>query len=183
MSRSDVAPEPLVSVRQVFDGRLVQVHVDRVGLAAGGVTDREVVEHQDSVVVVPVDAEGNVILVRQYRHPAREALLEAPAGKIDGSDSPDETAQRELQEEAGVRSANMRKLGEFWVSPGYCTELMHAFHASDLSPSRLEPDPDETIETVPVPVSRIRGMIREGGIRDGKTIAALLMSLCMDEDV
>lgn len=168
--------ETVLGTRRVFEGKLVQVRVDEVRLANGHITSREIVEHVDAVVVVPIDADDNVVLVRQYRHPVGAVLLEAPAGKLDGAEEPSEAAQRELQEEAGYYAKKLRRLGQFWMAPGYCTELMHAFVASDLVPGRLEADPDEDIRTEEIPMSRIVDLIRNGEIQDAKTIAALLMA-------
>lgn len=117
-----------------------------------------------------------MLLVRQYRHSAGEALLEAPAGTLEDSESPDDCAQRELQEEVGYASMNLRALGGFWTSPGFCTEYIYAYLARNLVESKLSPDDDEDIVVERVPTDRIPQMIRLGEIRDAKTIAALLMS-------
>ena len=114
--------------------------------------------------------------VRQFRYPAGEILLEAPAGGVEESESPDECAQRELQEETGFISRNLRVLGGFWMSPGYCTEFMYAYLAVDLVPSKLQADDDENIVVEKIPLSRISQLIRLGEIQDAKTIAALLMA-------
>jgi ADP-ribose pyrophosphatase len=165
--------------RRVFDGKVVSVRVDTVRLPDGNETLREVVEHSPSVVVVPIDAEDNVIMVRQYRYPAGEALLEAPAGGVEESEAPEECAQRELREETGYVARDLKSLGRFWASPGYCTEVMYAYVARDLDPSPLEPDADETIDIERVPVSRVARLIRQGEIQDAKSIAALLMATCV----
>ncbi len=131
-------PERMISSERVFDGRIVRVRADAVLLPNGRNATREVVEHRPSVVVVPIDADGNAILVRQYRYPAEQVLLEAPAGVVEESETPDDCAMRELQEEIGFSSRDLRALGGFWMSPGYCTEFMYAYLAKDLVPSRLE---------------------------------------------
>ena len=173
----ELQPETLLGTETRYVGELLRVREDDVRLPNGGQARREVVEHPDSVVVVPVDSDDNVIMVRQYRYPIGSVLLEAPAGKLDGSEDPRDTAQRELQEETGYASGELRNLGRFWVSPGFCTQLMHAFFASDLKPSALEPDDDEDIRTERVPLARVSELIRDGEIQDAKTIAALLMAL------
>jgi ADP-ribose pyrophosphatase len=104
-------------------------------------------------------------------------LLEAPAGVIDPDESPDDCAQRELREETGYASRNLRALGGFWSSPGFCTEFMYPYLAKDLVESRLDPDDDEDIEVQRFSVSRISQLIRLGEIQDAKTIASLLMTL------
>lgn len=170
-------PEQMISSERVFDGRIVRVRTDAVLLPNGRNATREVVEHRPSVVVVPIDADGNAILVRQYRYPAEQVLLEAPAGVVEESETPDDCAMRELQEEIGFSSRDLRALGGFWTSPGYCTEFMYAYLAKDLVPSRLEADADESIEVQRVSISRVSRLIRLGEIQDAKTIAALLMAV------
>ena len=174
--------EKFLSGETVFKGRVVTVRVDSVELPGGGTASREVVEHRPAVVIVPIDSEGSVVLVRQYRYPVGKTLLEAPAGVIEESESPEGCAQRELQEEIGFRAGSLRYLGGFWSTPGFCDERMHVFLATDLEPSRLEPDSDENIAVERIPVSRIREMMRNGEIEDAKTIAALLMVICLSGD-
>ena len=170
-------PEQMISSERVFDGRIVRVRADAVLLPNGRNTTREVVEHRPSVVVVPIDADGNAILVRQHRYPAEQVLLEAPAGVVEESETPDDCAMRELQEEIGFSSRDLRALGGFWMSPGYCTEFMYAYLAKDLVPSRLQADADESIEVERVSISGVSRLIRLSEIQDAKTIAALLMAV------
>jgi ADP-ribose pyrophosphatase len=172
-----VQPERLVSTKRVFEGRLVQVHVDTVSLPDGRQATREVVDHKPAVVIVPFDSDGNVVLVRQYRHAVGRTLLEAPAGGIEPEEDPDACAQRELQEETGFYADELRKLGAFWTAPGVFTEYMHAYVARRLRRSKLDADPDEIIAIERVPVSRLEGLVRDGDIQDAKTIAALYMAL------
>ena len=170
-----VEPEKVISSESVFQGEILNVHVDEVRLSSGRVVSREVVQHGDAVVAVPIDPKGNVVLVRQYRHAIGENLLEAPAGGLEEAETADETVQRELQEETGYFSRDLRALGGFWLAPGYSTEYMHVYAAGDLVPSSLESDPDEDIRVEKVPMSRVQDMIRRGEIQDAKTVAALLM--------
>ena len=160
---------------RVYDGRIIAVRVDTVALPNGGRAVREVVEHRPSVVVVPVDTRANVLLVRQYRYPVGLDLLEAPAGMVEDSETAEECAQRELREETGYGAGELRPLGGFWLSPGFCTEFMHAFLARDLVHSRLEPDDDEDLTVVRLPLSDAVSLIRKGEIQDAKTICALLL--------
>ena len=172
-------PEQQLSSEQKFEGRILRLRVDTVLLQNGERSTREVVDHANAVVIVPVDSDDNVLLVRQYRYPVEETLLEAPAGIIEDSEEPDNAAQRELQEETGYAAKSMRLLGGFWSSPGFCTEYMYAYLARDLVASQLSPDDDEFIELVRRPISRIPQLIRLGEIQDAKTIAALLMATCL----
>ena len=150
--------------------------MDTVGLPGGRETVREVVEHAACVVVVPVDSNGDVLLVRQYRYATGLSLLETPAGRVEPGESPDECAQRELQEEVGYAAGSLRSLGGFWMSPGFCTEYMHAYLALDLVPSRMEPDDDEDISVERVPLGDAGRLVRSGDIEDAKTISALSMA-------
>ncbi|MBF8267320.1 MAG: hydrolase [Dehalococcoidia bacterium] len=169
--------EPTVESRRIYRGRVIGVRVDTVRLPKGGTSLREIVEHGHAVVIVPVDPMGRVLLVRQYRKAAGKTLLEAPAGGLDEGEAPEEGALRELQEETGFIAGKLQPMGGFWTTPGFCTEYMHAYLASELRRSALAPDEDESIEVVPVPLTQVPDLIRSGGIEDAKSIAALLMAL------
>src|SRR5437867_9650451 len=112
-----------------FKGRVVTVRVDDLQLEDGRVVKQEVVEHAQSITVVPMLDRDTVLLVRQYRHPAREVMLETPAGSLDAGESPAAAAQRELSEEIGFRAGRLIPIGAFYLAPGWATELMHAFLA------------------------------------------------------
>ena len=175
--------EQRIDTKDIYEGRIIKVRVDTVKMPNDRETSREVVEHAAAVVLVPIDDEDNVILVRQYRYAAGRTLLEAPAGIVEPSESPGDCAQRELQEEIGRRANSMRPLGGFWTSPGFCTEYMYAFLAKGLVPSKLDADDDESINVEKFPLSAIPRLIRVGEIEDAKTIAALLMVTCLLQDV
>ena len=179
--KSKLKAEIPLESKTVFNGKLVRVRIDTVRLPDGGQASREVVEHRPAAVIVPIDAEENVIMVRQYRHPVGETLLEAPAGVVEEHETPQDCAQRELQEETGYLSRNLQGLGQFWMSPGFCDELMYVYVARDLVSSSLEPDADENILTETVPLRRVTELVRRGEIQDAKTIAALLMAICLFE--
>ena len=169
--------EPTVESKLVYEGRIVNLRVDTVRLHTGRLTTREIAEHGDSVCVVPIDSDGNVLLVRQYRKPAEASLLEVPAGGMDPGESPDDTVLRELQEEIGYTAGSLRPLSSFWVSPGWCTEFMYAYIATDLTPAKLAADDDENITVERVPLGDIPMLIQSGEIRDAKSILSLVMAL------
>ncbi|MBI2936267.1 MAG: NUDIX hydrolase [Chloroflexi bacterium] len=174
--------ERVIQSERVFRGRVLSLRVDTVVLDKGGPavqTVREVVEHGPSVVVVPVDDERRVLLVRQYRLAADEMLLEAPAGGIEEGEEVEQAVLRELREEAGVKAEQLVRLGGFWTTPGFCNEFMHAYLAQGLQPSPLGQDPDEDVHVIPVPIAQVPDLIRKGEIRDAKTIAALLIAFCL----
>jgi len=170
-------PERKLSSQQIYSGRAINVRVDTVEKAGGSRTTREIVEHSDSVAVVVLDEQGSILLVRQYRHAVGKALLEIPAGGIDPGEQPLEAVRRELQEETGYFPRQIDRLGGFFATPGYGTEYLHCFLASDLVPARLVAEDTEDIELVRISVDEIPGLIASGDICDAKSIAALLMFL------
>ena len=167
--------EPTIESRLAYEGKVVNLRVDTVQLSHGALGTREIVEHSECVCIVPVDERNNVVLVRQYRKPVEGDLLEVPAGGVEKGELSQEAVLRELQEETGYTADNLRHLSSFWTTPGFCTELMHAYLATGLRPSRLQQDEDEDIEVVEVPLDRIPDLLRSGEIRDAKSIASLLM--------
>jgi len=170
-------PEPTIESKDIYQGRIIQLRVDTVQLPSGRTTTREIVEHEDAVCVVPIDENNNVLMVRQYRKAAQLNLLEVPAGGVEAGETPDETVLRELQEEVSVTSGSLRRLSGFWVSPGWATEFMHAYLATDLTPASLPADDDEYISVERVPLDSIPGLIESGEIQDSKSIASLLLAL------
>ena len=171
--------EELIKSELVYEGRIMQVRRDtiRVNKAGGSVeTIRDVVIPHDAVTIVPVDADGNVLLVRQYRWAAAVSLLEAPAGMLEAGESPEDCARRETREETGHAADSLVHLGSFWMAPGYSTEYMHCYLATGLRADPLPADEDEDIETVPVPWDDIPRLIRDGEVQDAKSIAALQMA-------
>ena len=174
-------PEKKLATEQIYQGRAVNIRVDTVEKGSGKKTTREVVEHPDCVAVVPLDGQGNVLLVRQFRHPVGKFLLEIPAGGIDPGEEPVDSVRRELQEEIGYFPHKIEKLGGFYSVPGYGTEYLHCFVATDLVPSRLVAEDTDDIELVRVPKEEIPGLIASGEICDAKSIAALLTFLFIRE--
>ncbi len=169
--------EDTVATERIFRGRIVSLRVDTVQLSGGRVSRREIVEHSGSVAVVPLDDYGNVLMVRQFRKPVEQELLEIPAGMLEPGEEPASAARRELEEETGYTAHRIEPLVRFFTSPGFCDEEMHAFLATGLVAGQPDPDEDEQIELVPVPLTHVPEMIRRGEIRDGKSIAALLLTI------
>ncbi len=169
--------EPTVTSEIKFRGKILNLRVDTVRMPNGLLTTREIAEHSESICAVPIDEQGNVLMVKQYRKPAEAELLEVVAGGIEVGEDPKEATIRELREEIGYTAGNLELLSSFWVAPGWCTEFMYAYLATDLSPSKLSGDDDEHISVVTVPLDRIPGMIQSGEIQDVKSIAALLLAM------
>jgi 8-oxo-dGTP pyrophosphatase MutT (NUDIX family) len=166
----------ILSTTQRFHGRIVQVRTDQVRLDDGAVVEQEIVEHAPSITVVPMLDEETVLLIRQYRHPTGEVLLETPAGSLDPGETPEQAAQRELMEEIGYRARSITPLGRFYLAPGWATEFMHAFLACDLEPATAPADKDERIELVAMPLQAVWRLLEAGELRDCKTIAALALA-------
>jgi ADP-ribose pyrophosphatase len=173
--------EETLSSRLIYEGRAVKLRVDTVKMPSGRKTTREIVEHSDCVAVVPIDAEGNVILVNQFRKPVEKELLEIPAGGIEPGEEPLDCVRRELREEIGYLPQKVDKLGGFYSTPGYCTEYLYLYLATDLVPSQLHAEDTENISLVRVPVSQILSLITSGRICDAKSIAGLLTFLEYDK--
>ncbi len=159
----------------VYTGRVFTIRVDTVRLPDGRQTRLDVVEHDGSVIIIPMDAAGNLLFVRQYRHPAGLDLLELPAGMLNQNEDPLTSAHREVREETGMRAETMEHLGGFFLAPGYSTEYMNVYLATSLVPDPLEADADEDISVIPVPLSEALTLAGNGEIPDAKSLAALLL--------
>ena len=161
----------------VYEGNILDLEVDRVLLPSGGEATREVVRHRGAVVVLPLHEDRRVEFVRQYRYPTDEVLLELPAGKLDPGEKPVECAGRELAEETGWKPVEIHELGLFFTTPGFTDEVLHAFIATPLEPAPdIAQDPDEAIDNVTMTVEEALAACRDGLIRDGKTIAVMLLA-------
>lgn len=163
----------LLSSRNIYRGRIVNLEVDRIVEPSGNEVEREIVRHPGAAVLLPVTPEKRIVLVRQYRYAADEVMLEAPAGTIDPGESPETTARRELIEETGYRAGRLEKIAEFYPSPGILTELMHLFLATELQKGEAAPEADESLELVELPWEHALGLEPGKDLRDAKTIIAL----------
>ena len=166
--------EKVLNEQSVFSGRVIKLSVLDVELQDGSQSKRELVKHPGAVAVLPIDAEGNVLLVRQFRIAAGRVLTEVPAGTLNVGEDPLLCAERELQEEVGYRPGKLESLGGIFVAPGYTTEFIHLYLATDLKEARLEQDADEFIEVDRVPFAQVIDMIERGEIIDGKSIVCVL---------
>jgi ADP-ribose pyrophosphatase len=174
-------PEPvsekLLIRKYVFEGRAIKVRVDTVRTADGRRSTREIVEHGECIAVVPVDADDNILLVKQFRSPLGKPLLEIPAGGIDRGENSEAAVIREMQEETGFKPGKVIRLCGFYLTPGTSTEYLHLYLATDLTPSRLHAEDTAGIVLIPTPVSEIPDLIKSGAMQDGKSIAGLLYYL------
>ncbi|MFY9621869.1 MAG: NUDIX hydrolase [Pyrinomonadaceae bacterium] len=164
-----------IDSKKVFEGRVFNVTVDTV--REGDQTYvREVVHHGGSAVILPVFDDGTIALVKQYRHPAVKYVLELPAGTLNDREPPELGAARELEEELGLVAGRMEKLCEFFVSPGFLSEKMWLYLATDLQETEQRLEDDEAIEIVRLPIDRALQMITDNEIEDAKTIIGLLLA-------
>ena len=168
--------ERIVESHRIFQGRVFDVRLDTVERENGHRYSREVVEHSQVVAIVPIDTEGRLLLVRQYRAPAEEVMLEIPAGGVDSGETLEQAVQRELQEETGQRAGRLERLCGFYASPGYSSEFIHVFLATDLTSGHLPGDEEEAIVVERLPLKEALTKIETGEIRDGKSIVGLLMA-------
>ena len=167
----------VVSSEILYSGRVLSLKLDEVIEPGGVKARRELVVHPGSVVVLPLLADGRVVLVRQFRYAARQALWELVAGSLGPRENVLAAARRELLEETGYRARMVRRLLSFYPSPGFLTERMHLVQARGLTPGQAQPELDERIEVGRFTRAELQRMVSSGGIQDGKTLVALLTLL------
>jgi 8-oxo-dGTP pyrophosphatase MutT (NUDIX family) len=161
------------AITEKFRGRVIQVNIERVQLPNGSTADLEIIHHPGGAAIVAVDDRQRVCLLRQFRHAAGGWIWELPAGKIDNREPPLQTAQRELEEEAGCIAERWDSLGEYMSSPGVFTEVIHLFFASSLTHTRTQPEEDEVIEVHWKPFADVLRMAHDGELRDGKSLVGV----------
>jgi len=169
-------PFELLKSEVLMKGRAFAIRRDYLKTPDGRETKLEIIEHGGSVVIIPIDENGNVLLVRQYRHATGKDLLELPAGTLDEDEDPQACAAREIREETGMAAAVLTKLGEFYLAPGYSDEFMIVYLATELSHSPLDADDDEFLSVEAVPIAEAIRMAERGEIPDAKSLAALFLA-------
>ena len=167
----------IVSSKLLLRTRVFTVSREKAVEPGGIIIDREIVRHTGSAVMLARDQRGRILLVRQFRLPARRRLWELPAGRLDHGETPLRAARRELIEETGYRARRWIRLVSFYPSPGYCDERMTVFLAEDLEPGPARPEADESIKSHWFTTAEVRRMIRRGQIQDGKTLVGVLFLL------
>ena len=166
--------EKQISTKRIYDGKIVNLRVDTILLPNGREATREIIEHVGAVCVVPVMPDGTTYMVRQYRYPFPEAVLEIPAGKLDAGEQPVDAANRELEEEIGMKASELIYMGEFRPSVAYDMEVIHMYLARGLVKTHQHLDEDEFLNIEAYPLDQIYSMILDNQLTDGKTIAAVL---------
>jgi ADP-ribose pyrophosphatase len=178
-AKSSTRKAHVLKSKVAFTGRVFSVTTDTVTEPGGVTSTRDVVQHSGSVIILAVDASVNpadpvILLERQYRHAAGQFLIELPAGRIEPGEAPMAAAKRELIEETGFRARRWSRLVRYYASPGFLAETMQVFLAEDIRPGIAQPEPDEKIELLQLPLSQVLAMIDKGEILDGKTILSVL---------
>lgn len=173
MSKPDLTEHTLHS-REVYHGRMLVVKEDQVRLPSGNVSTREYIDHPGAAVIVPLLANGDLVMLRQYRYPPRDVFVELPAGKLDPGEDGLASAQRELQEETGYVAERWTHLTTFYTTVGYSNEKNFIYLAEDLSFKGHEPDPNERLEIFTLPFTEALEWVRQGRICEGQEVAALL---------
>ena len=166
--------EKTLNEKEIFDGKIIRVHLDDVELSDGTKTFREVVEHSGGVCVAALTDKDELLMVRQYRYPFHRELLEVPAGKLEKGEDPLEAGKRELEEECGVVSDEVISLGEIYPTVAYCSEIIRMFAAKGLHKTQQHLDEGEFLGVEKVKFSDALSMVMNGKIRDAKTVSAIL---------
>jgi len=160
----------------LFSGRVFKVRKDHVVLEDGRESSVDVVVHPGAVALIPVDSVNQLWFVRQYRHASGGELLELPAGTLERGEAPEECAERECQEEIGMSPGRLEHLGGFFLAPGYSTEFLEVYLASELRPGPRPPDADEQLQVEKLSLGRVAELLRRGELRDAKSLASLTLA-------
>jgi ADP-ribose pyrophosphatase len=162
-----------MSVKNIYKGKVVTLNLETVTLPNGATVELEIVRHPGAAAIVPMKDDCTVILIRQFRLAAGWFIYEIPAGKLHPGENPKLCAERELEEEIGYRAGAIEKLETFFTAPGFTDEVMHLFKATNLVRTAQKLDHDEVLEVVEMPLEKAIAHIRDGAIRDAKTIVGL----------
>ena len=168
--------EERVDGKKVYEGIIVDVNLDHAKLVDGRIVKREVVDHPGGVGILPIDADLNCYMVKQYRYPMQSEMLEIPAGKLERGEDHKHCAVRELSEETGFSADNLYYYGKAALSPGYSTELLHIYIATGLHEGEKHLDDGEFLNVYKYPLNQLKDMVLKGEISDAKTIIAILVA-------
>lgn len=165
--------EKTIRGKKIFSGRLINLRTLKVRLPDGNITTREIVYHPGAVAIVPILPGNKIILVKQYRKAVEQELLEIPAGTLEPGETPIRCAKRELIEETGYKAKKIRKILEFYPAPGYTSEKIHIFVATDIKKIKSKCESDEFIKTIILTGNQLKRLFKRGRIKDSKTLIAL----------
>ncbi len=166
--------ERFKKITRKYEGKAIGFRMDEIRLPDGRVRIREYITHPGAVGVLAFETPHKILLVKQFRYPVGEFTLEIPAGKLAQGEDPMDCVRRELEEETGFVAKKIRKLTAYWPTAAFSQEVIHLYLAEGLRPTRMNPDDDELIELVRVSPKRLESMIRQGQIRDSKTLISFL---------
>ncbi|MDI9475876.1 MAG: NUDIX hydrolase [Natronincolaceae bacterium] len=169
-----IVEEKTVKSERIYEGKIINIRVDTVELPHKKYSRREIVEHPGAVGIIPITPDKDIILVEQFRKPVEEILLEIPAGLIEHGEEPCQCAVRELKEETGYTAGKLKKLSEYYSTPGFSDEKIHIYLAEELVEGIAQPDENEYVEIVKMPINEALEKVRTGEIRDAKTVVAIL---------
>jgi len=168
--------EKTVSKDYIYKGKVVNLRVDDVVLPNNKRAQREIVEHAGAVGIIAINEKKEIILVKQYRKPVEEILFEIPAGKLEKDEEPIECAKREMEEETGFTPLNLKKIAEFYTSPGFSSEKLTLFYTDRIKKTeQTKGDPDEFLDVVTIGLNQAFKMLKSGQIMDAKTIIGILI--------
>lgn len=162
------------NVQGIFSGNIITVHHDDITLVDGGHAKREVVDHPGGVAVIGLTDDNEVLMVRQFRYPYKEVIYEIPAGKLEKGEDPLEAGKREFSEECGASAQNFDSLGKIYPTPGYCSEIIHLYCATNITFGEQHLDDDEFLDVIKMPLSECVSRVMSGEIKDAKTIVGIL---------
>ncbi len=166
----------VLETKTIHQGRVFSLRRDKVRLPNGRETHLDIIDHPPAVTLIPVDNQGNILFVRQYRHATGLEFLELPAGVVEKDEAPEACARREIREETGMSAGQIQLIGQFYEAPGYSTEYMYVYLAQDLTPDPLPGDEDEYIAVEKYPIAQAYAMAETGVIIDAKSLASLLLA-------
>ncbi|MDD5368613.1 MAG: NUDIX hydrolase [Anaerolineaceae bacterium] len=169
-------PAEYIDSQILYQGRAFRLMRDRVRLPDGREASFDVVQHVGAVTLIPVDGDGRIYFVKQYRSGLRDTLLELPAGTLEPDEPHAICAAREVREEIGMAADQLELIGEVWMAPGYSTEYMYFYLATGLYSAPLNADADEFLEILAIPLAEAYALVWRGELKDGKTLAALLLA-------
>jgi ADP-ribose pyrophosphatase len=169
----DMLFEKTVSRETIFEGKVFEVEVKEIETPEGKISHREIVKHNGGACILPIDDDGNCYLVKQFRSPFEKVMLEAPAGKIEPGEDPLHCVSREITEETGLTAESIECVGAVAATPGYCSEIITLYIGTDLKYKGGNPDPNEYLSTVKMPLSEALELADNGGINDAKTLVLL----------
>lgn len=175
--------EKTLERKEIFTGNLISVHVDEVKLPDGNTSTREIVKHPGAVAVIPLTEDGKIVMVKQYRKPLERTLIEIPAGKIEPNEAPEVTAIRELEEETGYTTEQLKYVTSFYTSPGFADEIIHLYFTDTILPleEKVAGDDDEFIEIVELTLAEAEQCIKDNKIYDAKTAYAIMYIKLMEQ--